>query len=76
MQRAYNAGPAGNTAHEVIFLTPKEVLYLDDALSHAQFMAKQCRDAAQQLQDPTLRQTAQTMADLHSKVYSQFYSLV
>lgn len=57
-------------------MTPKEVLYVEDALSHAQFMTKQCRDAAQQLQDPTLRQTAQNMADLHSKVYSQFYSLV
>lgn len=57
-------------------MTPKEVLYVEDALSHAQFMTKQCRNAVNQLQDPTLKQTAQTMADLHSKLYTQFYSLI
>ncbi len=57
-------------------MTPKEVLYLNDALSHAQFLTKQCRDAANQLQDPTLKQAAQNMADMHCRLYEQFYSLV
>jgi hypothetical protein len=61
---------------EVIFLTPKEVLYVSDALSHAQFLAKQCREAAKQLQDPALRQQAQNLADQHSKLYDQFYNLI
>jgi hypothetical protein len=61
---------------EVIILTPKEVLYVSDALSLSQLMTKQCREAANQLQDPSLRQQAQTLADQHSRLYDQFYNLI
>lgn len=57
-------------------MTTKETLYLDDALSHAQFMAKQCREAANSLQDPALRQQAQKLAEGHCRIYGQFYNLV
>ena len=39
-------------------MTTKETLYLDDALAHAQFMAAQCREAANALTDPELRRQA------------------
>ena len=35
-------------------MSPKELLYIEDALSHTQFMMNQCRDAANQLTDPAL----------------------
>lgn len=57
-------------------MTTKETLYLDDALAHAKFMTAQCRDAVNTLQDPTLKQQAQRMADLHSQLYTQFYNLI
>ena len=57
-------------------MTTKEALYLDDALSHAQFMAKQCREAANSLQHPALRQQAQKLAEGHCRIYGQFYNLV
>ena len=57
-------------------MTTKEALYLDDALSPAQFMAKQCREAATSLQDPALRQQAQKLAEGHCRIYCQFYNLV
>lgn len=57
-------------------MTTKETLYLEDALGHAQFMTKQCREAANTLQDPALKQQAQRMADLHCQLYGQFYNLV
>ena len=41
-------------------MTTKETLYLDDALAHAQFMAAQCREAANTLRDPELRRQAST----------------
>jgi len=34
------------------FMSPKELLYLEDALSHEQFMQTQCQQAIQAL--PTL----------------------
>ena len=57
-------------------MTTKELLYLDDALSHAQFLATQFQTAADQLQDASLRLQAQQMADRHRQVYRKFYSVV
>ena len=57
-------------------MTTKELLYVDDALSHAQFLTTQFQDAANQLQDASLRLQAQQMADRHRRVYQNFYNLV
>ena len=57
-------------------MTTTETLYLDDALAHAQFMAAQCREAANALTDPELRRQAQQLAEGHSRVYTQFYNLI
>jgi len=57
-------------------MTSKELLYIDDALSHAQFLATQFQDAANMLQDTSLKLQAQNMADRHRQVYQQFYKLV
>ena len=57
-------------------MTTKELLYVDDALSHAQFLATQFEDAANKLSDRTLRTQAQQMADRHRSVYQKFYNLM
>ena len=57
-------------------MTTKETLYLDDALGHAQFLTQQCREAANMLQDATLKQQAQKLAEGHCRIYGQFYNLV
>ncbi|MGM9614811.1 MAG: hypothetical protein ACI3W7_04715 [Oscillospiraceae bacterium] len=57
-------------------MTSKELLYVDDALSHAQFLTTQFETAASQLQDASLRLQAQQMADRHRQVYQKFYNLV
>ena len=40
-------------------MSPKELLYIEDALGHTQYLMTQCRTAASQLTDPVLRQQAQ-----------------
>ncbi len=57
-------------------MTTKELLYVDDALSHAQFLVTQYQNAANSLQDPSLKQQVQQMADRHRQVYRKFYDLV
>jgi len=57
-------------------MTTKELLYVDDALSHAQLLATQFENAANQLQDNGLRTQVQQMAQRHRQVYRQFYELV
>jgi hypothetical protein len=57
-------------------MTTKELLYVDDALSHAQLLAAHFQDAANQLQDNGLRAQAQQMAQRHRQAYQQFYKLM
>ena len=40
-------------------MSPKELLYIEDALGHTQFLMAQCREAASRLTDPVLQQQAQ-----------------
>jgi len=57
-------------------MTTKELLYLDDSLSHIQLLATQFDNAAQQLQDASLRVQVQQMAERQRQMYRQFYNLV
>lgn len=57
-------------------MTPKELLYIEDALSHTQFIMNQCRTAANQLTDPALRQQVQQLVNDNQKLFTQFYNLV
>lgn len=61
---------------EVILLSPKELLYIEDALGHAQFLTTQCREAIQNLQDSDLKNYAQQMVDKHKQIFNRFYQLV
>ena len=57
-------------------MSPKELLYIEDALGHTSFLATQCRTAAAQLTDPVLKQQAQQLADDNQKLFDAFYKLV
>lgn len=57
-------------------MSPKELLYVEDALGHAQFLTTQCREAAQQLRDPKLRAQVQEMVSRNEQVFGKFYGLV
>ena len=57
-------------------MTTKELLYVDDALSHAQLLATQFQNAADRLQDNSLRAQVSQMAQRHRQAYQQFYNLV
>ena len=57
-------------------MSPKELLYIEDALGHTQFLISQCRTAANQLTDPALRQQAQQLVNTNQKLFNDFYNLV
>ncbi len=57
-------------------MSPKELLYIEDALGHTQFLISQCRNAANQLTDPALRQQAQQLVSNNQKLFDSFYNLV
>lgn len=57
-------------------MSPKELLYIEDALGHEQFLKKQCQEAIQNLQDGELKNCVQSMATKHQQIFDSFYGLV
>lgn len=57
-------------------MSPKELLYIEDALGHEQFFMTQCKEAEQKLQDQDLKQCAREMYAKHEKIFGKFYGLV
>ena len=57
-------------------MSPKELLYIEDALGHAQFLEKQCTTAATQVTDPKLKNELTQMAEKHRKTFTSFYTLM
>lgn len=57
-------------------MSPKELLYIEDALGHEQFLKTQCQEAVNNLQDAELKNFAQQLMNKHQELFSQFYQLV
>ena len=57
-------------------MSPKELLYIEDALGHEQFLISQCRQALANLTDPELRNCVQQMQGNHQQIFNQLYQLV
>ena len=57
-------------------MSPKELLYIEDALGHAQFMQTKCNDIAQQLQDNELKTCVQQLATKNPELFGQFFNLI
>ncbi len=57
-------------------MSPKELLYIEDALGHTQFLMTQCREAAAQLKDPVLREQAQQLVNSNQQLFNRFFNLV
>ena len=57
-------------------MTSKELLYVEDALGHEQFLKTQCQQAVSQLTDPELKNTVNQLMAKHQELFSRFYNLV
>ena len=57
-------------------MSPKELMYIEDALSHETFLQAQCQQAAQALQNPELKQYVSQLAQQHQQLFQQLYQLV
>jgi len=57
-------------------MSPKELLYIEDALSHTQETQKCCADFSNQVQDPSLRNLLQDISAKQNEMFTKFYSLL
>ncbi|MCD7839257.1 MAG: hypothetical protein LUG46_01370 [Erysipelotrichaceae bacterium] len=57
-------------------MSPKELLYIDDALSHEEYFISQCSDVESKLQDTSLKQLVGSLKSKHQNLYDQFLNLI
>ncbi len=57
-------------------MSPKELLYLEDALSHEQFLKTQCQQAMNALTDPELKTYVQQMMQKHQQLFQSLYQVI
>lgn len=57
-------------------MSPKELMYIEDALGHEQFLKNQCQSAASGIQDGELKNYVTQLVGRHEELFKQFYSLV
>ena len=57
-------------------MSPKDLLYVEDALGHEKILKAQCQQALNELTDPELKGFVQQMMNDHQQLFSQFYQLV
>lgn len=57
-------------------MSPKELLYIEDALSHEKHMKTCCSQSADSLSDSTLKNAVSNMASKHQSVFDKFYQLL
>lgn len=57
-------------------MTPKELLYVEDALGHEQQMQQSCRDFAAELQDDELKTFVSGLVKRHRQTFDGFFGLL
>ncbi len=58
------------------YMSPKELLYIEDALGHTEYLMKQCKQAENTLSDPVLRRQAQQLYNANQRLFQSFFNLV
>ena len=57
-------------------MTSKELLYVEDALGHEQFMQKCSKDSSSQIQDQNLSNYLKELEQTHSNLLNKFLNLL
>lgn len=57
-------------------MSPKELLYIEDALGHEKFMKTQCLEVASKIQDNELKNYVTQLVNEHEQLFQQFLNLL
>ncbi|MGM9631609.1 MAG: hypothetical protein ACI3XL_00750 [Eubacteriales bacterium] len=57
-------------------MTNKELLYIEDALSHEKYFQTKCQESSAQLQDGELKNFVTDLNRSHAELFSGFYHLL
>ena len=73
---ASRACAAARYLAEVVCMSPKELMYIEDALGHEQFLQTQCHQAEQALSDPRLKELACQLGQQHQQLFQKLFQLI
>ena len=57
-------------------MSPKELLYIEDALGHEKQIKTMCQDSATELSDKELSNFVNEIANKHTQCFNKFYGLI
>lgn len=57
-------------------MSPKELLYVEDALNHEKHMKTCCTKSSDELGDPALKNIMTDMARMHQNIFDKLYELL
>ena len=57
-------------------MSPKELLYIEDALGHEKQIKATCQDSAAKLEDQALAGFVKSVAERHTACFNKFYGLI
>ena len=57
-------------------MTQKELLYLEDALNHCQFLKNKFNEAASSVQDSALKKETSNFEEWAKEIYNNLYDLI
>ena len=57
-------------------MSPKELLYIEDALGHEKYFQTKCKETANQIQDTELKACVERTWDKHQQIFQSFYGLL
>lgn len=57
-------------------MTSKELLYVEDALGHEEFMKRSTNVTSTEVQDPTLASYLKQLEQTHTNLYNKFLNLL
>ncbi len=57
-------------------MSPKELLYIEDALGHQVQIKATCSDSSDKLEDAELKNFTTQLAQKHEQIFNKFYGLL
>lgn len=57
-------------------MTAKELLYVEDALSHEQYFQSKCKEVIGSMQDGELKMCVEQMSQRHQRIFQSIYGLL
>lgn len=57
-------------------MSPKELLYIEDALGHEKYLKSQCQKASSNIQDIELKNYVTQLIDKHDEIFKDIYNLL